>query len=244
MSSAPVLDHRSGPDTWDPRSVEKFPIRRLTAEVPVDASRSYWWSPGMAKLDQSAATSRMPAGPWGHCGGFGAANEAQASPIRVKGIDNDWGHDFYYEIKDRRLDPWGREDGTSSLAVAKLGVIRNLWDSYWWVDEPEDIVRGLSVGPMTFGVVWREGQFTPDRYGFIEPTGAENGGHFVCANGYSPNYRGRGPTVRITQSWGRDHGVNGNVYLRLPHLVDLVFEQQGEGFVPVGRDFPVPTAAV
>jgi hypothetical protein len=224
-----ILDHHPSED-WDDRSVELFPVRKLRA--PADPTRPYWWT-GTIKLNQ---------GDTGHCGGFGLANEAGSSPFRVP-VSDAYAHGAYYEIKDRRLDPFGREDGTSSLAVAKLGVLRNLWDSYWWVQSADDIVTGLSLGPVCFGLSWMTGMFYPDRYGFIHPTGRDEGGHFVCANGYSPNYRRRGPTVRIAQSWGAEHGMNGNVYIPLDELGDLtlgrVSRYRGEGFVPVGRDYPV-----
>lgn len=239
MNTARLLDHHPS-EQWDPRSVEEYGVRRLAADPladPLAADPSNRWWRGGPVLDQ---------GNTGHCGGFGAANEAGASPFRVR-VDNAYGHGYYYEIKGRRLDPWGLEDGTSSLAVAKLGVLRNLWDSYWWARSVGDIWTGLGIGPMCFGLSWMTGMFTPDRYGFIHPTGVDEGGHFVCATGRSINYRGRGPTVRIRQSWGLEHGANGNVYIPLDELGDLMLGKltsvPGEGFVPVGRDYPIITAA-
>lgn len=236
-----TLDHHPS-EQWDPRSVEQYGVRRLAsgAGVPTgfDADPTPRWWRGGPVLDQLDT---------GHCGGFGAANEAAATPFRWQRIDDDFGHAYYYEIKDRRLDPWGREDGTSSLAVAKLGVLRNIWDSYWWAQSVDDIWTGLGLGPMCFGLSWMTGMFTPDRQGFIHPTGQDEGGHFVCATGRSPNYKGKGPTVRIRQSWGKGHGVNGNVYIPLVELGDLMLGRvsrwPGEGFVPVGRDCPVAVAA-
>lgn len=230
MTRRPVLDHHPS-EHWDPRSVEQYAIGMLprAAILRTGEEPSRFWVGG-PNLNQRNT---------GHCGGFGAANEAGASPFRVN-VTDDYGHGYYYEIKDRGLDPWGREEGTSSLAVAKLGVIRGLWDSYWWARTGEDIPRGLGLGPMCFGLTWTTGMFEPDKYGFIHPTGIDEGGHFVCATGYSPNYRGRfGPTVRIRQSWGREHGCNGNVYIPLDELTDLmlgrVSQYAGEAFVPVGR---------
>lgn len=230
-----TLDHHPS-EHWDPRSVQLHGIKRLVthpSDFAADTSNK-WWPGASAHLDQ---------GQTGHCGGFGLANEAGATPFRVR-VNDDYGHAAYYEIKDRGLDPWGREEGTSSLAVAKLGVIRGLWKSYWWAEDEDDIWNGLGLGPMCFGLSWMTGMFTPDKYGFIHPTGVDEGGHFICGTGRSNNYLRRGRTVRIRQSWGLEHGVNGNVYIPLSELADLMLGKiayKGEGFVPVDRAWPATT---
>src|SRR4051794_13546785 len=80
-----TLDHHVG-EHRDERN-KLFSVRRL---LPTAWPVSVFWTPGPALLDQRDT---------GHCGGFAAANEAQATPVRVKGVTNDWAHDFYYQIK-------------------------------------------------------------------------------------------------------------------------------------------------
>ena len=199
-----------------------FGIARLVAEPP---EKAVWWVGGPV-LDQ---------GREGHCGGFAAAGEAAASPFRQRGVDDAYGHAFYYEAKDRKLDPLGREDGTSTLAMLKVGQLRGLWDSYAWAFGAEDRRRNLRVGPFLLGVPWMTGMFEPDSDGIIRATGVEEGGHLVVVTGWSPNYRRKGPHYRIRQSWGVDHGRNGNVYLPEDDMEEVHVRRRGEAGVPVGR---------
>lgn len=219
-----LLDHHVG-EQHDPRS-RAYGIARLVAEPPPD--RTIVWTRGRVKLDQHSTA---------HCGGFGSANEAQASPFRVP-VDEAWAHGYYYEAKDRKLDPWGREDGTSTLAMLKVGQLRGLWDSYAWSFSMEDNHRAIRVGPFLAGLPWMTGMFTPDVDGIIRATGAEEGGHLVCVNGRLKNYRRKGPHWRIVQSWGEGHGRGGVVYLPEADLYDTQIARGGEVGIPVGRRLP------
>lgn len=202
----------------------------LARLVPEPARVGHHYAPGPV-LDQ---------GQDGHCGGFGLAAEAAASPVRVRGVDDAYGHAAYYEIKDRRLDNFGREEGTSSLAVAKLGVIRGLWASYWWaLNGIEDLDRGFRVGPMCFGLPWFTGCFRPDVDGRIRATGQVEGGHFLVGVGRSMNYRRKGPHTKMQQSWGRDHGRGGFVWVPDEDMHTMLVDHRGEAFAPVQRADPV-----
>jgi hypothetical protein len=208
----------------DPAS-RAYGIAEVVPQVPTG---SVWWTGGPV-LDQ---------GQQGHCGGFAAAGEAAASPVRVPGVDDAYGHAFYYEAKDRGLDPWGREDGTSTLAMMKVGQLRGLWDSYRWAFSLDDLKRNLVVGPFLLGVPWFTGMFEPTSDGIIRATGVEEGGHLVCVTGWSPNYAHRGPMFRIRQSWGKDHGKGGNVYLPEADMYRIHIQGQGEAGVPITRRLP------
>lgn len=227
-----VLDHHPGPEHRDERN-RRFGIARLVSEVPTG---SKFWTPGPNLLDQGST---------GHCGAFAAANEAQASPIRVRGISDAWAHAFYYEIKDRRLDPWGREDGTSTQAVMQLGQLRNLWAGYAWAFNLDDLYRQLEVGPVLCGTPWLSGMFEPNSDGVIRATGSDEGGHlWLCTGRYvdyiSPSQRRYGPGIRVRNSWG-PWGRNGSVFLPAEDAKHVIFGLDGECGAPVNREFP-PTS--
>jgi hypothetical protein len=226
----PVLDHHYG-EHRDERN-KLFGVQRLVAAPP--RPPSVLWAPGPVLLNQ---------GETGHCGGFGAANEAQASPVRVRRITNEWAHGFYYDIKDRHLDPFGREDGTTTQAVMDLYRLRGMARSYAWAFNLTDFRAGLTLGPLLVGTAYLARMFEPNRDGFAEVAGADEGGHLWLCTGRTNNYRGPsgrtyGPCVRMQQSWG-EFGLRGRVYLRETDAVEgLFFGRDGEVSIPTDRTFP------
>lgn len=228
-----VLDHHAGAQRATDRDERNkdHGIRRLRAEPAPDRSR--FWLPGPNWLDQ---------GNTGHCGGMAAANEAQASPVRVPAVDTAWGHDFYYEIKRRRWDPWGLEDGTSTQAVMRLYVARGLARAYAWGFNMGDLDRQLELGTVLCGTSWLTGMFSPNADGVIHATGADEGGHlWVCSGRYlnyrAPSGRTYGRAYRVLNSWGR---WGRSRWAVLPHdeMDHVVFGLNGEVGVPVDRAFP------
>jgi hypothetical protein len=143
---------------------------------------SRFWQAGSFALDQ---------GDTGHCGGFALANEAQSSPFRVTGVNNDYAHHAYYYAKDHKFDPWGREDGTSTQAIMRVGTSIGVWRGYAWSFSLADLRLSLEVGPTLCGTVWRTDMFTPNRDGVILPTGFDEGGHLWLLDGWYANFRGR-----------------------------------------------------
>jgi hypothetical protein len=224
-----TLDHHVG-EHRDERN-KLFGVRRL---LPTAWPVSVFWTPGPTLLDQ---------GPTGHCGGFAAANEAQATPVRVKGVTNDWAHDFYYQIKNLGLDPFGREEGTSTQAVMNLFRIRGLARSYAWAFNLDDFRIALQLGPLIVGTNYLTAMFAPNSDGLVEVAGNVEGGHLWLCTGRSNNWRGPsgktyGPCVRMRQSWG-DFGLRGSVYMREEDAVTgLFFGNDGEVGVPTDRLFP------
>lgn len=228
-----VLDHHPGEHRDEQNRL--FRIQRLVPEpAPV---RSVFWTPGPNLLDQ---------GQTGHCGGFAAANEAQASPIRVRNVTDDYAHRFYYEIKSKHLDPFGLEDGTSTQAVMRLGKLRGLWGGYAWAFTLDDLYRQLTVGPCLAGTSWLTSMFYPNSDGVIAARGDEEGGHLWLISGRYLNYRGPsgksyGPGIRIRNSWGR-WGMGGSVFLPEEDAAHVIFDMDGECAAPTLRAFP-PVAA-
>lgn len=224
-----VLDHHPS-EHHDPLSVQNFHIARFIADVPTKGKA---WTPPSWRLDQ---------GQTGHCGGFASTNELGASPFRFRtgrvAPPNEFAHQFYYDAKDWGLDPFAREDGTSTLAMLKVGQRLKSWDNYAWAKTVDDLKRNLVVGPFLFGIPYRTDMFSPNRDGWIEATGAEEGGHLMCSPGWSPNWRAPsgksyGPTLHLVQSWGADFGDRGVIHVSLDGAADLL--ANGEAGVPIDR---------
>jgi hypothetical protein len=206
-----VLDHHPAED-HDLRSIQRFHIARMVTDVP---TKGRYWTPPRWRLDQ---------GNTGHCGGMAATNEGGASPYRLKLRDPlAEAHRFYYDAKDWQLDPWGREDGTSTLAMMKVGQRLGWWDNYAWAANTDDLKRHLTVGPFLFGIPYRTHMFDPNGDGWVEATGADEGGHLMCAYG---------PTLHLVQSWG-DFGWKGLIRMSMDGAADLL--ANGEAGAPVGR---------
>lgn len=220
-----VLDHHPS-EHHDPRSIERFHIARMIEDVP---TRGRYWPRPRWQLDQEQT---------GHCGGHAATNEGGASPFRLKPFDpGALAHRFYYFAKDWQLDPWGREDGTSTLAMMKVGQRLGWWDNYAWARNTDDLKRHLQVGPFLFGVPYRTAMFDPNGDGFCETAGVDEGGHLMCAYGWSKNWRGPsgktyGEVLFLLQSWG-DFGLKGTIRIPMDGAGDLL--ANGEAGVPVDR---------
>lgn len=233
-----VLDHHAGGQRATDRDEQnrRFRVSRLIEQpAPVDVSK--FWPRGPNEIDQ---------GQTGHCGGECAANEAQSSPFRVRGVTSQWGHDFYYEIKRLGLDPWGLEDGTSTQAVMKLLVRRGLAQAYGWALNLDELRLGLGFGPGLCGTTWTTGMFSPDGDGVIHPTGQDEGGHLWLADGWYRNFRGRsgrtyGRCLRLLNSWSWGWGRYGRAVLPADEAQHVIFGLNGECGLPLTRTWPTVT---
>lgn len=117
-----------------------------------------------------------------------------------------------------------RMQGTSVLAglkeLKRLGLIK----AYRWAFTMEEVMLGIGYfGVAIFGLPWYEGMAHPKADGRITPTGRILGGHCIAGFRYS---RDQGK-VWMAQTWGMDHGVDGEVYMMIDDL-DKVRQQQGE----------------
>lgn len=129
---------------------------------------------------------------------------------------------IYHEAQ--RVDEWAGEnyDGTSVRAGAKVLVSRGHISEYRWAYDALDIAVWLlsGQGSVVLGTAWYSGMFTPDRHGFIRPTGRIVGGHAYLCIGYSAD-AGR---FRIVNSWGHGWGQNGRAWIQTADLVRLLNE--------------------
>jgi hypothetical protein len=233
---------------WRPRHDPKsrnYPIRALMPPgVTVYRTRAEW-QPGPV-LDQGSE---------GACVGFGWTQEALMSPVRVSVADmanrlwiggggNSVAAAIYHDA--RREDEWPGEEyeGTSVLAGAKvmsrLGYLRE----YRWCFGITDVVDTLILhGPVVLGINWLEGMYWPDMYGEVMPTGPVVGGHCIVASGYHPaklvhpsSGRPARPMIQLTNSWGPDWGQNGQAWIEVGQLANLL-DDGGEACVPVHRSY-------
>ena len=176
----------------------------------------------------------------GACVGFALGHELNARPAEIKNIREDWlVKRVYWEAQ--KIDPWAGGsypgaspvyEGTSVLAGVKTLHKMGAFREYRWAFNLEDIIMGVGYnGPAVIGVNWYEGMFTPDREGFIRPSGYLGGGHAILVR--AVNVKKRIFTLR--NSWGRKWGVEGDCYITFDDL-DLLMKQRGECVFVIGRN--------
>lgn len=182
---------------------------------------------------------RLDQGPDGACVGFGTTHRIAALPISFGGADYNYAFRLYKAAQ--KLDPWAGEDyeGTSVLAGAKAAQALGHFSEYRWCFNVDDIMRAVAhEGPVVIGIDWLEDMFEPDARGLLSPTGAVAGGHCLIIRGLTLDPRGVrkgvGPVFRVTNSWGKDWGENGEAYIRV---------EDYERYLMPGADQCVPTEA-
>lgn len=187
-------------------------------EVP--KPRSYTW-PCAPHLDQRSE---------GACVGFGLTHEIAAKP-KVHPVTEDMARNIYYAA--RKIDPWPGEayEGTAVLAGVKVVQSMGFLDEYRWAFNLNDFLIAVShKGPGVIGVNWYEGMMRPDPDGTIHATGEIVGGHCTLVKGVNVPKR----LVKIHQSWGRSHGIDGDVLLSWDDLGKLL-DEDGEALIPLKR---------
>lgn len=225
----------------DERSRQFAAVDKLTTNQQQPRFRSYsvnrW-------LDQ---------GTEGACVGFAFAHELCSTPLRInkwREINYDWAWDVYHEAQ--HIDPWpgcnlGRScpvapsrdvyEGTSMLAGLKIVQGRGFIDEYRWAFGEEDLALAVShLGPAVIGVNWYEGMYSPNRHGYIEPTGRWVGGHAIVVNSINPRFQN--PDLqyyRLWNSWGASWGRNGWCYISRKDMARLLSED-GEAVIPLVRN--------
>lgn len=223
----PILDWRS---RHDERS-RNYPV---TAVAPPTLPSKRLWDPPGTVLDQ---------GREGACVGFAWSAELAASPVRVTGINNTYAQGLYERAQ--QLDEWPDDEpyeGTSVLAGAKTCAERGLITEYRWAFSLDDL-RGavLGLGPAVIGIPWLTGMFTPRPSGLLDVNGDVAGGHAILVRGYNPKMRIKGEgwftrhaVFTLRNSWGRNYGVDGDVYIKEDDLARLL-AGEGEACIPVKR---------
>lgn len=230
MTTERTLDWKS---RHDPLSLQ-YGIRDEIGVVI--RKRSKFWKCGSV-LDQ---------GREGACVGFGWTGELLASPKPNYTVSSEQGNEYALEVYHdaQTRDDWEGEDyeGTSVLAGAKAIQARGFMEGYRWAFSVEDVRDALiTTGPVVIGIPWYESMYSTKENGLLEVSGSVVGGHCLLLTGYHPGRRfdgegwfNREEVFHLRNSWGPDFGNNGNGWLKVSDLADLL-KGQGEACVPVGR---------
>lgn len=141
----------------------------------------------------------------------------------------------------QRIDEWPGEsyEGTSVLAGAKVLAASGRYESYWWAFNIDSVLLAIAyVGPVVLGIPWLDSMFEPRPSGLLDCSGNVAGGHCIRARGVRLRARLTGEArepievVRLTNSWGRGYGLNGDVFIKVEDLSELL-EDEGDACVPV-----------
>jgi hypothetical protein len=210
------LGRRHAPDLRD----NKY---RLAPPVP-KVSRKSWFAPPV--LDQGNTSE---------CVGHAARSLLSAGPVINKaGPDQ---HALYRGAQANDEWPGTDYEGTSVRGAMKFLQGLGFVTEYRWAQTIDDIVNHcLTTGPVDMGTNWYREMFTPDRWGYIEPKGANDGGHSWLV-GLSIDVEHKNPDgtkgrARMQNSWGRGWGQNGRAWITLKNLEQLLHED-GEAAVAV-----------
>lgn len=211
---------------FDPRS-KNFPI---SAVVPDGVTSRRW-----------ALDERLDQGSQGACVGFGVSHRLAAAPVERSNITNASALSIYNAAK--KIDPWPGEDyeGTSVLAGIKVAKNRGYFSEYRWCFSVDDVMRAVCFeGPVVVGTNWRSTMWDTRPSGLIDSVGTPNdneGGHCYMIRGLTLHPRLTGesaslePVFRITNSWGKGWGWNGEAFIRISDFEKLLLDD-GEAVVP------------
>lgn len=224
-----VPEHDARSRSYDVRAL-------LAAPAILPPLRSFTW-PNRYVTDQ---------GQEGACVGHGHQGRFLNAPIWPRNPpdygDTDASVDAYEVYKAAQdVDEWPGDDydGTSVLAGAKVMTDADAYQSYWWAFNIDSVLLAIAyVGPVVLGIPWLDSMFEPRPSGLLDCTGKIAGGHCIRARGVRLRAKlfGEGldpiEVVRLTNSWGRDYGMNGDVYIRVDDL-SMLLEDEGDACVPV-----------
>ncbi len=220
-----TFDRIPSPD--DPRD-KLFGIAPRVANLK-PFSREWTFGPNVAPdLDQ---------GRDGACVGFGLGNELALDPVPCP-MTNEFARRIYWAAQRRDTWPGGaypgarpHYEGTDLRSGLKTLRDAGACDTYERAFDIDTTILGISHnGPPVFGMMWTEGMSVPDANGFVRPTGRHVGGHCICGRAVDMERE----YVRLIQTYGRDHGVNGEILLRFKDL-EWIMARDCEVYFLAGR---------
>lgn len=209
-----------------------YPIRSLMAAVTPKA-RSYTWPLNLPILNQSK---------WSGCVGWTGGEELASTPVPVKGVDDLFCLNLYWDIQDD--DEWDGSErpgvtpqmqGTSMLALARRMKALGHWPEYRWGHTLDEIKFGVgNRGPMPIGVDWTTGCMKTDVDGFVHPErGGVVGGHAVLLRGHSA----RRKAFLGRNHWKRSWGADGEFWVSYAGVEEWL-ARQGDFILPMRQKIP------
>lgn len=120
------------------------------------------------------------------------------------------------------------DTGSSGLAVAKAAQTAGLIGSYHHAFGLDQCLAALALQPVLVGSEWTQDMFTPDKDGYVRPTGSVAGGHEYTLLGLDV----RRQRVTMLNNWSSSWGRNGRAYITFTDLGTLL-DAQGDVTVPV-----------
>ena len=187
---------------------------------PVVEKSKLWEDP--IQLDQ---------GQTNHCVGFGWAGWGDAAPVEDR-FQNADAHAIYYEAKVIDGQP-RQENGSTVRSGAKAMVNRRRLGAYVFAEKVEEVEQWvLGHGPVVVGTDWTQDMFSPDKDGFIRPTGRIAGGHCYLMIGYDET----ADVFTFDNSWGPAWGLEGRFKMHASDFADLLASQ---GEACAGLELPL-----
>lgn len=248
----PEIQLRGGVTTHDPKldRVPQFDVRSrdygIRSLIPASSLKNKVWFFGGAPYRSG---QNLDQGNEGACVGFGWTGELISSPsvkrFKSQEIANAYARGFYAEAK--KNDEWPGEDyeGSSVLAGAKVAALRGYIPEYRWAFGIDDLVGAVShIGPVVVGTDWTEDMDNVLPNGLLSGTGGKvRGGHCYLIRGLILNPSKAGgyerlgldPVLRITNSWGKSYGRNGDVFVKVDDFEKLL-KNGGEACIPMRRE--------
>jgi len=173
----------------------------------------------------------------GACVGFSCAGELAAKPASYE-VTNETALKIYRAAQGvDRSEGRNYDSGATVLAGMKACHRAKYFSKYGWCFGIDDTINWIvRRGPVVLGINWYEGMYQTTNNGLILIDGPIAGGHAIMANGFWPAHPQFGDVLVLTNSWGRDWGINGRGYLPVENASRLL-KEDGEVAAPV--DFPI-----
>jgi hypothetical protein len=224
---------------FDPKS-KQYGIRSVAGPSP--ALRSKTWFFGGAPWRSG---DNLDQGREGACVGFGWTQELICSPAVKRFRDasqaNGYARCFYFAAQKLDEFPGENYEGTSVLAGAKVAQARGYLPEYRWAFGIDDLLLAISQhGPAVVGTDWTDEMDHVLPNGLLSGTGGSvRGGHCYLVRGLiltpPTNLNIHEPVLRVTNSWGEDYGVGGDVFVKVSDFEKLL-KDGGEACIPMRRD--------
>jgi hypothetical protein len=204
----------------DPRD-DRHRLSAVAAAVVVPDRQTFYWPTARAMYQRN----------YPRCVGYGWTAWRRAAPVMVRGIGDAYAIQLYEDAQ--RVDEWPGEDyaGTSVRGGAKVlerdGILKG---GYRWstsATEVKNFLLSRDGGTVVIGIDWTASMFDPDTRGFIEPTGADEGGHCLLAVGYS-HVRN---AFRLLNSWDVTWGQAGRCWIHYDAMQERLSRPWAEACV-------------